>query len=209
MNLTRAIGAAAAALAIAVTARPIAAQQKTVLSRFSGTDDFASLVTSGRVGDIVTNVTVLVSRGRNAGEAQAFLRYTIVKCDVATNSCAQVEAGFGLVPTTHVTGSGNSTLRVRTDTRAEANPGFTRFAGSGGVVDVTWRTAPGGPLLDASFQGVQTTGGFGLFTRSTGRRVTGNGEAEGSVLGIPARLDSFLSVISANVGMFIEILRID
>ena len=206
MNLTHAVGGAAAALAIAVTARPIAAQ-KTVLHRFSGTEDFASQVTSGRIGDTVTNVTVLVVRGRNAGQAQAFLRYDIVKCHVPTNSCARVESGFGLIPTTDVTGSGNSTLRVLTDTRTEANPGFTRFAGSGGIVDVTWRTAPGGPLIDASFQGVQTSGSLGLFTRSTGRRVTGNGEAEGTVLGIPARLDSFNSVISANVGMVIEILR--
>lgn len=189
----------------AASVSPVAAQEE-VLYRFSGTEDFASIVTSGQVGDTLTRLTLLVSRGHDGGEPRAFLRYDIVKCLVPTNTCARSEAGFGVIPTTDVTGSGNSTLRVRTDTRLEANPGFVRFAGTGGIVDVTWRTTAG-PLLEAEFSGVQTTGSLGLFTRSTGRRVTGNGDAEGTVLGLPARQDNYLSVISANVGTFIEMIR--
>ena len=86
-------------------------------------------------------LNVYVGQGGTPSAPQAWLSYDVGRCEVdpvtGWYTCFVREAGFGNIPTGDFTGNGNAGLRLTTDTRA--NPGFTVYAGTGGVIDLEWR----------------------------------------------------------------------
>lgn len=79
-----------------------------------------------------------VSKGGPPNQPQTFLYYTIYRCDEYT--CAELEAGWGLIPNGDVKGGGN---RLELNTNTASNPEFYRYAGSGGPITVTWEKTAG------------------------------------------------------------------
>lgn len=117
--------------------------------------DSASVNGVGCWVDGTVNGCVQASRSRlGPGSGTTFLFYQVQQCvpdgppppdTIPGDSlppppviCTTLEGGFGTIPSGDLTGSGIGGLRLETNTSAAANPGFTRFAGSGGLVSVDW-----------------------------------------------------------------------
>jgi hypothetical protein len=134
---------------------------------------------------------LFVARNRAGQDTETTLYYDITECD-AFFSCRTIESGFGFIPATDLKGNGGSKLTLETNTSAEANPGFSRWVGSGGAIRVEFSVTP-------EFQSMFANGGhdYTKFRDLTFRRSFGgnfrssSADAEGTVIGFAVPLDSF------------------
>jgi hypothetical protein len=115
----------------------VQAETEIFRSRFNG--DGARVFWSVR-GETNIRGSLFVGLFRDGTETEATLIYTISECDRFFRNCRTVQAGSGLIPPTHVTGSGNARLVLETNTSEAANPTFRRIGGtSGGPIRVEFR----------------------------------------------------------------------
>jgi hypothetical protein len=68
---------------------------------------------------------------------QILLFYTMDRCEPVAGECVTVEQGSGLIPIGDLIVRGRKTT-LRTNTSADANATFERFAGSGGAIHLQW-----------------------------------------------------------------------
>lgn len=107
-------------------------------------------------------------------------------------ACTLIEAGFGRVPSGDVRSGSAQVAGILTNTSAEANPDFTRLAGSGGIVSVDWRAAGDSVTRFHTSQ----TFRFGNFLfHFNGSSVFSPAAVQGSVVGWPIQ-----GTVSATLG---------
>ena len=108
---------------------------------FTGKANFADASFYSETAEGFVYAYVYVFQEQSAGNRETGLGYDITKCDPDFFYCETTESGFGTIPGGDVTFGANS-VRLGTDTSADANPDFFRFAGDGGPLDVTWTSTP-------------------------------------------------------------------
>jgi len=107
-------------------------------SHFVTKGAFAELsFSSGAEGEPQLFGYLQVVRGGTAENQETFLYYDITRCDPFTGDCLTLEGGSGLIRNKGLIVRGHE-LTLRTNTSAEANPAFERYAGDGGAINVQW-----------------------------------------------------------------------
>lgn len=129
-------------------------------------------------GALVGNVDV--QRSESKTETQTFLFYRLERCHHLTGECVLLELGFGLIPNSHFV-AGREEARLRTNTRAGANPTFVREVGSGGRITLEWTQTSG---FTTDFHG-HTRTKFSSFSKEHDQFVStmSSALAEGAFLG--------------------------
>lgn len=135
-----------------------------------------------------------VSRGGPANDPQTSLFYTVLEC--GEFFCTEIEAGFGAIPNTDLKVDGNARgLRLNTNTSTATNPDFVRFAGSGGVVAISWER------ISASSSRVVTNGQTrfaNLLFRSHTNATFFSASAQGSIVGTAVGPDNAFATIGTS-----------
>lgn len=121
-----------------------------------------------------------VFQGASAGVRQTQLYYYVLRCDFSY-TCTY-EAGYGLIPDSDLQGNARTGFRLTTNTSDASNPGFFRWAGDGGPIDLDWR--PNGYYSTHSQTSAQSQYGD-LLVRSNGGTVAASAWANGSVVSTP------------------------
>lgn len=109
--------------------------------QFTGSADFADAFFFTHTAEGYVFASVYVFQEQSAGNRETGLGYDITKCDIDFFICETTEAGFGSIPSGDVAFSGGS-VRLSTNTSADANPDFFRYLGEGGPLEVTWTRTP-------------------------------------------------------------------
>jgi hypothetical protein len=124
---------------------------------------------------------VQVQRSESKTGTETFLFYSLQRCHHQTGECVFLELGFGLIPNSQFV-AGRGKARLRTNTRASANPTFVREVGSGGPITVEW-TETSGFITD--FHGNSRTRfpGFSM-EHSQFASTTSSALAEGTFMGV-------------------------
>jgi hypothetical protein len=92
-----------------------------------------------------------------------------------------LEAGFGLIPNADMTVTHGAVTTIGLTTDTSANPSFTRFAGSGGLISLTWTQTP---AFSFSFNGTrQAQYGTYVKEQGSGRSTSVSASATGSLIG--------------------------
>ncbi len=97
-----------------------------------------------------------------------------------TGQCVPVQSGYGTIPNAAYRASAR-TQSLNIDTSASI-PGFTREAGSGGVISVTWLRT--GQSLDTS-SGTSMYSYGDYTSRWSGTRTNASASASGTIVGTP------------------------
>lgn len=140
-------------------------------------------------GTVDVGVSVFQSGAEN--NRQAMLNYDVCmwKLDPDFNFwyCALLEGGFGLIPGSAVQSSGGArpnSVSLKIDTSTLSAPDFRRFAGSGGLISLTWSPAPGFTDDRSGSDHYSSTFGGQSFSYSTsGSSYATSAVAQGTVIG--------------------------
>lgn len=171
----------------------------------SASVDWSSGDSTGGGGGQVTFITgnLQVSRGGPTNNPQTFLFYQVGQtvCDPFFNcTFTLLEGGAGTIPNGDFSGGGK---QQRLSTNTANNPDFLVFAGSGGLVSVSWQ-ANGFFLTTSSGSNTFKSGTF--TQRFQGNSSNASATATGTVIGIPIDANQS-SGIGSNHTVQIDIFR--
>lgn len=117
---------------------------------------------------------VYVARTKVGADAETYLSYDIYECDEW--ECYSVEAGYGVIP------NGDFVPGAELNTDTSAIPGFTFWAGSGGVISVKWTPVKG---VSYRYHGISQQRFYDYRYKSNGIWEYLMADAQGSVVGEP------------------------
>lgn len=152
----------------------------TVVFHVVNSGDLANFSASGAgSGGPTTNVMVSVSRTGTPSDPHTMLFYRISTCD-GTIGCVFVDAGSGEIPSGDLKGNG-AVMTLVTNTSAATNPSFNRFVGSGGPIELEWRSDG----FSSSLMNGTSEVHFGNFSRSEqGQSQTRTASVSGTLIGL-------------------------
>jgi hypothetical protein len=166
--------------------------------------NWASGDSSGTGGGLsFTTGFLQVSRGGPTNNPQTFMSYQVEQtvCDPFFNcTFTLLQGGFGSIPNGDFSGGGKQ-LRLRTN--AATNPNFIVFAGTGGLVSVTWQA---NGFFFSSSNGTSTFKSGTFTERFQGNSSSASAAATGTVIGIPINANQS-SGIGSNHTVQIDIFR--
>lgn len=140
-----------------------------------------------------TVIFIFLGVNQNVSAQIVPLSYSVVQCGEI--ECTELQVGSGLIPKADLAVQGNSeALHLRTNTSAEANPGFVRSVGSGGVIAIDWAQDHRSSTMQTGTLQVQL---FNTICRQNGTTTGSSASAQGSLIGIPV---STFDLFSATVG---------
>lgn len=146
--------------------------------------DWGSGDSTGGGGGQLTFITgnLQVSRGGPTNNPQTFLFYQVGQtvCDPFFNcTFTLLQGGAGTIPNADYSGGGK---QQRLTTNTATNPNFFVFAGTGGVVSVSWK---GNGFFQTTSSGTSTFKSGTFTQRSQGNSSSSSATATGAVVGFP------------------------
>jgi hypothetical protein len=143
---------------------------------------------------------LMFNEGNSGAGQDAFVTYFIAR----TSDQEVVEFGFGFVPRSDVSGSGNAVMHLDTDTSAAANPGFTRLAGNGGRITLEVRKTSDFYRRTSGMQQVRLQGSR---LQSNGSETSVSAAAEGFAIVGPVTAGLSSSELASSRNNTVELVK--